>query len=124
MYTRKQLYFSRLSRRLQRRIQCFRRFQITRARHFRSECCLVYWLQIMQLRCVLMSQFLMYRLCADPLERVLWCLALLRLRPVQPSSFNARTIVCAGLARPKHTPPPPLDGVTTYTAYQHTIQHK
>jgi hypothetical protein len=60
-------------------LPCFRRLQTTRAHHFRSDCCLLYCLQIFQLRYVLISHSWKYRLCAEPLDRVLWCIALLRL---------------------------------------------
>ena len=60
-------------------LPCFRHDRTTRARHFRSDCCLLYRFQILQLRWLLISHTLKYRLCAEPLDRVPWCIALLRL---------------------------------------------
>ena len=61
-------------------LPCFRRVPTTRARHFRSDCCLVYWLRIFQMPRVLMSHSLKNRLCAETLDGVLRCIALLRHR--------------------------------------------
>jgi hypothetical protein len=72
-----------------------------------------------------MSHSLKYRLCAEPLDKVLWCFALLPLGPVQPSTFTDILVWSLLVSRQQQTHHHllHLDGVNMYTAYEQTIQH-